>query len=135
MENFVIIEGEKYYESALRLMNEGQLNNLIKKCQAGIDEIAVKKADYEDKNYNSTDLDHYYEVIKKFNSASVYLQSDIVLISRILKAKSNNESICDRNDWFEEFFHITASKLSRRKMQKLIKITEDTLGYKINFGA
>ena len=52
MENFVKIDGITYFESQLRLMNEGQLNHLIERCQKGIDEIAMKKTDYENCNYN-----------------------------------------------------------------------------------
>lgn len=134
MENFVKIDGITYYESQLRLMNEKQLNDLIKKCQKGIDEVEMKKQDYQNCNYDTANLDHYYEVINKFQAASVYLQSDIVLISRILKNKSNTVSICDKNDWYQEFFHTAARGLPRFLMQKLMKKTNSAVGYEIKHG-
>lgn len=131
MENYVIIEGVKYTESTLRLMNEVQLNELIKKCQAGIDEIALKEEDYKNTNYDNSNMEHYYEVIRKFEAASVYLQSDIVLISKIIKTKANTESVCDRNNWFECFFSITSSVITKRKLKKIINETNKSLGYSI----
>lgn len=131
MEKFIKIDNNFYYESELILMSTKQLNDLIKICQERIDEIEYKKNDYKITNYESKDMEHYTEVINKFETASIYFQSDIVLLSNIIKSKKNAMSICEKNDWYEEFFKVSQSVVSKRKLKKINNITNSKLGYSI----
>ena len=125
-EKFVKVDGEIYGESELQKMNSIQLNSLIIKCQQGIEEIEKKKSDYEKVNDGLEVDEHYRTVISKFNSASVYLQSDIVLITKVLRERDGFG--ITKENWLEEFFTVAKNNLPVWKFLKLKKITTEKIG-------
>ena len=125
-EKFIKVGGNVYYESQLRLMSNKQLNDLIEECQDSIEDIAAKKDDYKKNNSEPINSDHFWEVINKFESASVYLQSDIILISKILKEREpeNNPA-----DWYEAFYKIASKNMSIWKLNKFRQMTDESVGF------
>ena len=130
-ERFIKVNGRTYTESELCVMNEKELTDLIKECQNGIEEIERKSADYRANNYDVNNIEHYNEVLAKFKSASIFLQSDIVLINNILK--SNEPSpICKELNWYKAYFEITQNCITKRKHKKICEIASEKTGYDIN---
>lgn len=127
-ERFVKVDGEIYYESQLVMMSNNQLKELIEKCQQGIEDIADKKEDYKLHNTEAQNSEHFWEVINKFESASVYLQTDIILISKILKTREPEN---DPNEWYEEFYNIVSKNLPIWKKKKFADMTNESVGFKL----
>lgn len=136
-ERFIKVDGNVYYESELNMMSNGQLNSLIKECEKNIEEIDRKSNDYKLNNYDLSNLDHYQEVMAKFESASIYLQADIVLIDKILKQRKNAAHVEDDTseldyNWCKEFVKLAKNNLLKGKWQKLYNKTCEMTGYKYN---
>lgn len=127
-ERFIKVDGKVYYESELNLMSSKQLKELIELCQRGIEDIEEKKADYKSNNTEPKNSDHFWEVIEKFESASIYLQSDIILISKILKKREPEN---DESEWYKEFYHTVSNNIAIWKVLRLKKITDEKVGFSI----
>ncbi|MCQ2086534.1 MAG: hypothetical protein MJZ37_00460 [Bacilli bacterium] len=131
-DKYVKIDDRIYYESQMELMSEKQLYALIDECKNGIKEIEIRKNDYKVKNYDVNNLEHYNKVLQKFDSASVYLQSDIVLINKIIKAKRTAQ-LGNNEDWYKTFIRNTKSCITKRKFDKIVKETDASMGFKLNY--
>lgn len=118
MEKFIKVMGQTFFESELRMMNEKQLKKLIEQCQLGIEEIDRKVADYK-LNGDMSDMDHFNKVIGNFNAASVYLQSDIVMINKIIKEKAGTTSVATTDDFYKKFYEVAKANLWKRTFAKL----------------
>lgn len=127
-ERFIKIEGSTYFESELRLMSDDQLRELISDCQTGITDISRKMEDYRTTNINTDDPEHYEDVLKRFESASVYLQSDIVLLSNILKERKFKSNAVDYSEWYKVFFEVTKNSVLKGKLKKLMNDTNKITG-------
>lgn len=127
-ERFIKIEGSTYFESELRLMSDDQLRELISDCQTGITDISRKMEDYRATNINTDDPEHYEDVLKRFESASVYLQSDIVLLSNILKERKFKSNAVDYSEWYKVFFEVTKNSVLKGKLKKLMNDTNKITG-------
>lgn len=129
MERYVKVDEILYYESELKLMNIKQLEDLIKRCQVGIDEIERKRQDYINNNYENPDIEHYEDVLKRFESASVFLQADIILITNIIKAKKHMMNAGNEIDWLRAFYNIVCEKSPMAK--SYIKHTDKEVGFSL----
>ena len=130
-ERFVKLNDTVYYESTLRMLNEEQLKELIERCQAGIEETKKKLESFRNENYDENDIEHYEAVVKKFNSAIVYLESDIVLLEQIKRDKEffavpENDN---NNEWYREFFNQASASLFGHTFKKLVANTSITAGF------
>lgn len=130
-EKYVIINGATYYESQLNLMSDKQLKDLILKCQYGIEEIAAKKKDYQNVNFNNFDDEHFQEVLAKFDSASVYLQSDIVLLNNILKMREEDDTESNETIWYRKFYDVSTRMMSKRKWLKICNQVNEESGIEL----
>lgn len=117
MEKFIKVMGQTFTQSELEMMNEKQLQKLIEQCQLGIEEIDRKVADYKI-NGDMSDMDHFNEVVGRFNAAAVYLQSDIVLINKIIKSKIHLGDVVG-NDFYKKFYEVAKKNLWKRTFAKL----------------
>ena len=127
-EKYIKLNGKIYYESELRLMSDQQLNDLVIECQYGIDEITAKKLDYENVNSANKDDDHFIDVINKFETASVYLQSDIILINKIIKQRKLMNREINELDWYKKYYDITSRVMTKRKWIKTCKLVTEESG-------
>lgn len=130
MERYVKVNGKVHTESELYEMNEKQLKDLIKECQEGIEEIERKSEDYKVHNYDESNIEHYNQVLAKFKSASIFLQSDIVLINNILKLNKPNPLIMELN-WYKEYYKVINSCTLKCNQRKAEKIVTEKLGYSL----
>lgn len=132
-ERFVKIGNNVYYESELNLMSDDQLKNIISRCQNGIDEISIKKADYELENKEFIDSEHCVSVLKKFSQASCYLQSDIVLIERILRNRKESYVDLDKElEWYKQFFKNTSNCILKSRFNNIVSVTNEICGYSLD---
>lgn len=127
-EKFIKINDEVYYESQLRLMSNNQLKELIDMCQKSIEDIADKKEDYKLKNEEPLNSEHFWKVIKSFESASIYLQADIILLSKILKSREPEN---DENEWYKKFYSIACNNLPMWKVKGFREKTSKEVGFSI----
>ena len=129
-ERFVKVNGKTYMESELRDMNEKQLRDLIKECQMGIEEIERKSADYRANNYDINNIEHYNEVLAKFKSASIFLQSDIVLINNIIKDNEPSPLYKELN-WYRAYFETAKTVIFKSKHNKICEVASEKVGYSL----
>lgn len=127
-ERFVKVGNDVYYESALVKMSDEQLREIISRCQDGINQINIKKDDYELINKCNTDDPHYIEVMRTFNQASCYLQSDIVLIDRILKSRREQPS---EIEWYKCFVKNTFNCILRSRFRSIVDATNEQCGFSV----
>lgn len=136
-ERFVKLNGHVYYESQLQLMSDNQLRRLVKECLDGIKEIELKSNDYRETNKDTDDIIHYQDVLNKFESATIYLQSDIVMIDKILKerAAKDNYTVTYFSEeefvWLKKFYENAKDTLLSMSFKTVTKKTVDALGYSI----
>lgn len=136
-ERFVKLNGHVYYESQLQLMSDNQLRKLIKDCQDGIREIELKSDDYRINNKDTDDIIHYQDVLNKFESASIYLQSDIVMIDKILKdrAVKDNYTVTSFSEeefkWYKTFYENAKNTLLNMSFKNVERKTTEALGYSL----
>ncbi len=122
-EKYVKIDGRVYYESELKMMSDKQLNQLIDMCQLGIDEISQKKSNYLDNDCNGDDPEHSQAVLDKFDAVACYLQTDIVLINKIIKTRI----LEDDSDFYKVFYENAKISLWKRTFNKLEEITKEQI--------
>lgn len=131
-ERFVKLNGIIYYESQLELMSDNQLKALIKECQKGIEEIEAKSSDYRETNKDTDDIIHYQDVLNKFESASIYLQSDIVMIDKILKNRTTDSKIEKFSEkellWYKTYYEESKNSLFWKRVRDK---TNQRIGYEI----
>lgn len=128
-ERFIKLNNVVYYESELRIMPDEQLKDLIQQCKQGIEEIQRKSDDYKMTNVYAEDQNHVKQTLEKFQSASVYLQSDILLINNILKERMLKSNYNDMSVWYKTFYNIAKTAIFRRRFNQIVKITNETVGF------
>jgi CRISPR/Cas system CMR subunit Cmr4 (Cas7 group RAMP superfamily) len=117
MEKYIKIKENVYYESELSLMPDFQLRSLIEDCKSCIKEIEFKKKDYKQTSATENSERHNEHVFNLFDKTICYLQSDIVLLTKILKSKKtvNEESL-----WSNVFYQVAKQKLPNFLFKKLV---------------
>lgn len=122
-----------YTEKELHELSRESLKKIKSEIQSNIEQVSSKKEQYKLNNDEKFNSKEYFSKIAQYKSIAVKLKNYITYINYILDSNHESESKL-REHWLWCFYMNIKSSTRKRKLDKLIKITDERAKYHVEIG-
>ena len=126
-------DGEVIYTpKELQIMSKGELKQIKRELQNNIDEVGLKRADYNLKNQEKYGSKKYLEKINSYKKVITILKSQIVYVNKFIE-KCKRDEVQENEHWLYNFYMTTKKSIRKGKFNKIVKLTDECTQYHVDF--
>ena len=122
-----------YSDEDLQKMNRMQLKQLKQDLQCNMEDVSAKKTMYKANNNEEKGSSEYYKQMAIYKMVIEKIKKSIAKVNVYEKSLCEEEKE-DREHWLWMFYRNVKNKLNEDEFKDLIKLTDENVGYNINFG-
>lgn len=122
-----------YTDEELELLPRSELKQIVRDIQLNIDEVSMRRTNYNMHNGEKYNSKEYLKKTLMYKQIIINLKKQIEFVNKIIERNKRDE-LHDMEHWLYNFYINTKKSVRKGKLKKLIKLTDDTTKYHINFG-